>query len=240
MPIRKNSSDTKVSPLQLIQQPEHIEDDNIEDEDENNIQPEDEVLDAVDVDDGVPNEERSDEGWTLSDFQNEEDLPDFDSYYGVNTAFMRSSNCLTCLDSFACFFDDNVMHAFLTASHNWGQKNFPSNWKPFTVNELKAFLAIILVLGLIPVSSRESVWDDNGLGIPFIKRIMSKARFNQLLRAWRYNDESGLTDEKLKSIPKIALSGMLRVLLRHCVKSFKKCTCQDKTLISTSNDTLER
>ena len=28
---------------------------------------------------------------------------------------------------------------------------------------------------------------------------MSKTRFNQLLRAWRYNDESGLTDEQIKS-----------------------------------------
>ena len=140
MPIRRNSSDIKVSPIQLIQQPEHIEGDNIEDEVENNIQPEDEVLDAVDVDDGVPDEERSDEGWNLSDYQNEEDLPDFDSYYGVNTAFMRSSDCLTCLDSF--FFDET--------SHNWGLKNFPSNWKPFTANELKSFLAVILVLGLMP------------------------------------------------------------------------------------------
>ena len=104
MPIRRNSLDVVVSPIQLIQQPEHIESDNIKDEDENNIRLEDKVLDAIDVDDGVPDEERSDEGWTLSDFQNEEDLPDFDLYYGVNTAFMHSRNCLTCLDSFACFF----------------------------------------------------------------------------------------------------------------------------------------
>ena len=46
----------------------------------------------------------------------------FNSYYGVNMAFMRSNNCLTCLDSFACFFDENVMHAFVTVTHNWGQK----------------------------------------------------------------------------------------------------------------------
>jgi len=168
-----------------------------EEEEENEILAEDEVLNEIDVDDGVPIEEGTNENWQLTDFENETTLPVFDSYAGVNLAFMHSINCLTCLDSFSCFFDDNVMQSFVIASQNWGQKNFESNWKQFTLSEFKSFLAIILVLGLIPVSSRDSVWGENGLGIPLIKSIMTKARFNQILRAWRYEDESGLTAEQI-------------------------------------------
>jgi len=43
---------------------------------------------------------------------------------------------------------------------------------------------------------------DNGQKIPFIKSIMSKVRFNQILRAWRLEDESGLTEERIKLLVK--------------------------------------
>ena len=79
------------------------------------------------------------------------------------------------------------MHAFVTASHNWGQINFNSYWKPQRVQ------------GLIPVFSRDSVSDKNELGIPFIQRIMSKFRFYKLVRALRYSDESGLVDKQMKN-----------------------------------------
>ena len=201
-PVGRVSVDIRQAPNQPILNLEQNPCNNDEEENENENLAEEEVLDEVDVDDGVASEEITNEGWTLTDFQDEGILPDFDRYHGVNLAFMHSNNCLSCFDSFACFFDDNVMRAFVTASQNWGQTNFASNWKPFTESEFKTFLAIILVLGLIPVSSRDSVWDENGLGIPFIKSIMSKRRFNQILRAWRYNDESGLTADQIKNYVK--------------------------------------
>ena len=156
---------------------------NNEEEEENEDLAEEEVLNEVDIVDGVAAEEMTNEDWTLTDFQDDGILFEFESICGVNYSFMISNNCLTCFDSFACFFDDNVMRSFVTASQNWGQTNFANNWKQLTASEFNTFLAIILVLGLILVSSRDSVWYENGLGIPFIKSIMSKSRFNQILRA---------------------------------------------------------
>ena len=172
-PVARVNLDIQQTENQPILNLDQNQGNNDEEDEINDDLAEEEVLNEVDIDDGVAAEEMTNEGWTLTDFQDDGILPELDTYCGVNFAFMHSNNCLTCFDSFACFFDDNVMRSFVTASQNWGQINFADNWKQLTASEFNTFLAIILVLGLIPVSSRDSVWDENGLGIPFIKSIMS-------------------------------------------------------------------
>ena len=81
---------------------------------------------------------------------------------------MHENGCVNCLDSFTCFFDDACMQKFVTATDKFGCQHFGSKWKSLNVNEFKTFLAAILVLGLIPVSSRDSAWGENGLGFPLV------------------------------------------------------------------------
>ena len=155
------------------------------------------MLDEIDVDEGLAHEEQTNGDWTETSFEDAEDIPPFDHEWGANVAYMQENSCSSCLDSFTCFFDDECLCTFVTATNNFGSQHFGSKWKPLDVNEFKTFLAAILVLGLIPVSSRDSAWGDNGLGIPLVKNLITKARFNQILRAWRYEDESGLTGEQI-------------------------------------------
>ena len=176
------------------------ENDSCDDEEEEEIvvSPDDEVLDEVDIDDGVAFDDLNNENWSLTDFMAEDGLPSFDEEWGVNAEKMIEKGCTSCLDTFSCYFDENIMDTFVNSTQNFGSNMFGAKWRhTLTVNEFKSFLAVTLVLGLIPIGSRDSVWDGDGLGVPFIKNLMTKSRFNQILRAWRYEDESGLTNEQI-------------------------------------------
>ena len=198
IPIPRENVETSrvhVSPVQNVQEDEGNDDEN---DVENDVEPEDDVLDDIDIDDGLGNEEQTNGNWVETDFLDAGALPRFDHYCGANIVQMRENRCFTCIDLFACYFDDECLRKFVTASENFGRRHFGSKWKTLDVNEFKTFLASILVLGLIPVTSRDSAWGYNGLGIPLCKRLISKARFNQILRAWRYyEDESELTQEQI-------------------------------------------
>lgn len=52
--------------------------------------------------------------------------------------------------------------------------------------EIKKFIGIILVLGLVQYPDRDTAFSDGPLGCGFITRIMSKSRFDQLMRAFRF------------------------------------------------------
>ena len=197
-PVGRVNTDLLTSPNLPVDNVVQNDEDTEEEEDDNAATNEDQVLNEIDVDEGVAHEDQTNGIWRDIGFEDEDAVPLFDSYSGANVEFMRSIDCTTCLDSFACYFDDRMMQTFVDATQNWGVRKLGRAWKELTVNEFKIFLAIILVLGLVPVTSRNSAWGENGLGIPFIKNLMSKGRFSQLLRAWRYEDESNLTDEQIK------------------------------------------
>lgn len=169
-----------------------------EGDDGNEALPEDEVLDEIDVEEGVAYEDRTNDSWTLTDFEDPDVIPLFDGEWGANRAKMREMNCNSCLDSFACYFDDEIVSTFVTATENFGSRYFGRSWKHLDVNEFKSFFSIILVLGLIPVTSRDCAWGDDGLEIRFVKILMTKGRFNQILRAWRYEDESMMTEDQIR------------------------------------------
>ena len=61
--------------------------------------------------------------------------------------------------------------------------------KPVDVAELKAFLAINVVMGLNPVPTYKNMWDESPfLGNPGVKAIMSKTRYEQICRFLHVGD----------------------------------------------------
>ncbi len=135
----------------------HVNDENGQENDENEEEVEDnnevieeeEVFDDVDVDEGGSYEDRTNGTWTSTDFMDDDGIPLLLQDRGINK---RRLDCSTCLDSFICYFDDHVVLKFVIMI-----------LKTFTIiNELKKFIADILVLGLIPINSREYIWADYG------------------------------------------------------------------------------
>ena len=134
-------------PVEKVQLSEDNDDD---DGEENEAMPEEEVLNEIDVDEGIPYDERSNGNWTDTDGEDEGVIPLFDHEWGANVAKLQENGCVTCVDSFMYFLDDACIQKFVTATDNFGCQYFCSKWKSIHVNEFNTFLLpAILVLDLI-------------------------------------------------------------------------------------------
>ena len=92
--------------------------------------------------------------WT--DFEDAKGIPPFDHELGAtNIVKMNERGCMSCLDLFTCFIDVKCLLKFVTTTNTLGSQQFVSKWKNLDVNELKTFITVILVSGLIPFSSRD-------------------------------------------------------------------------------------
>ena len=67
---------------------------------------------------------------------------------------------------------------------------------------MKAFIAIILELGVIKYPNRDIAWEKSDHGNKFVRDLMSKERFNQIIRCWRYENYAGTTSDQRKALRK--------------------------------------
>jgi hypothetical protein len=91
------------------------------------------------------------------------------------------------LQFFQLFFSSTIMQSFLSATNYFG-KTFVRGWRfDVTLAEFKAFLSIILLFGLIKYPDRRFAFKENPRNI---KALMSMERFDNILRAWHFEDYS--------------------------------------------------
>ena len=80
------------------------DEDSDEEDHENTAMIEDQVLNEIDVDEGVTHEDQTNGIWCDTGFEDEDVVPLFDSHPDTNVEFIRIIDCMNCLDSFACSF----------------------------------------------------------------------------------------------------------------------------------------
>ena len=125
------------------------DDDEAEEEKHDDLQL-DQVPNDFDVDEGVAVEDRTNGAWTFSDFMNEDRIPEFTLDWGANKRRMEELGCEHVLfRSVVILMTTYIMNTFVTATDNFGSRMFGQKWKPFSVNECKSFISIILVLDQI-------------------------------------------------------------------------------------------
>ena len=96
------------------------------------------------------------------------------------------------VDTFLLFFDDGVMNQFIIATNGYGNR-FIQGWSgDVTISEFRKFLAIILCLGMTKFPNREKAWEKSPFGHSFIPSQMTLRRFNQILRAWHFENYANL------------------------------------------------
>ena len=100
---------------------------------------------------------------------------------------------------FKSFLTDKMIGNFVTATYNFAVLTRIKDWKPMPVDEFFAFLGIVLHLGIVTYPTRSHVWDAGFTGSRYVRSIMSKPRFEQILHAWHYTDYSDYTDEEIKA-----------------------------------------
>ena len=128
-------------------------------------------------------------------------LPPFKGYRGrgdfngVNRREVEDANCgRSVLNFFMLFITEAVLLTFVVATNTYGRMYQGNNWKKdLDVAEMKAFIAIILELGVIKYPYRDIAWEKSDDGNKFIRDLMSKGRFNQIIRNWRYENYANTT-----------------------------------------------
>ena len=64
---------------------------------------------------------------------------------------------------------------------NLSSKSLYGNWTPVTVQEMKAFVAVILNMGIIKIPDLKDYWSTNiVLNIPFFHSVFSRNQFFQI------------------------------------------------------------
>lgn len=129
----------------------------------------------------------------------DEPLPNFtgERFKGPNKKLIKDNDCQRPVDFLFLFFTSAVMEIFLSSTNSFGA-HFMRSWEQLGMAEFKAFLAIILVLGLYKFPGRDWAWEKNIYGCKFAQNLMSLPRFNSILRAWHFEDYHNYSAEQLK------------------------------------------
>ncbi|XP_043264197.1 uncharacterized protein LOC122404327 [Colletes gigas] len=101
---------------------------------------------------------------------------------------------------FDLFFDSELLSLMVTETNNYAEysRSFlePSDlsklpkWTPVTELELKAFIAMILEMGITRRPSITSYWSKNSRQIPWFKKMFSRNRFQEILKYFHLVDSS--------------------------------------------------
>ena len=170
-----------------------------------------------------PNNNLSDKP-TLDDL-----LPPFHGYRGrgefngVNKRAIEDANCgRSVLKFFMLFITEAILMAFVVATNTYGYMYHKRYWKKdLDIAEMKAFIAIILELGVVKYPNRDIAWENSSHGNQFIKELMTKDRFNQIIRCWRYENYANTTSDQRKAFRAASPFWGLKSLVVLVAASFK-------------------
>jgi hypothetical protein len=99
---------------------------------------------------------------------------------------------------FCEFFDDTVMETFVRETNSFALDTKIPNWKDVNKAELFKFFAILMVFGISCPSERRMAWDSELFRIPIVCNLMSRTRFEQIMRAWHYTNSANLSQAELR------------------------------------------
>jgi len=145
------------------------------------------VVDAVDVEPDQPLFE-------LPPFNNGRHRNDTNGHY--KREYVGAFHPVNEVDYFQIFMDQTIFQRFVEHTNKYGRR-YVKGWtqgitfKDTTINEMKAFFAIIIHSGIVKYPSRDDMFDTSKKGDAFVKSLMSKKRFEQLMNAWHYTDVEG-------------------------------------------------
>jgi Transposase IS4 len=107
----------------------------------------------------------------------------------------------SCVQYFLAFFCAFVLGTFVASTNSYGDA-YIAGWTELTVDEFKAFLAVIIYFGYIKYPNRTVAFERGEFGSPFVRRLFTLQRFNSILRAWHWEDYSKTTDADRKVLKK--------------------------------------
>ncbi|XP_057696036.1 piggyBac transposable element-derived protein 4-like [Corythoichthys intestinalis] len=122
----------------------------------------------------------------------------------------------TRLESFLCFITPDMLQSIQRWTVRHG-KDTEDNWF-LSVSELMAFIAIIFLRGITKLPALRDAWSEK-LGNPGIMMIMSRNRFQDIMRHLRFDDK----ETRAKRVEKdrfAAISDLWSCFVTNCISSY--------------------
>lgn len=94
-------------------------------------------------------------------------------------------------DSFNKFFDNDMFELIVEQTNLYAKQKESKNWTPTSTDEIKAFVGMLIVMGIHVLPSIDSYWStDPILRVDFIADVMPVKRFKKILENIHFNDNS--------------------------------------------------
>lgn len=131
-------------------------------------------------------------------------FPSFDTKQSRKVGPANIANdIISPLEYLSLFWDDDaIMNTFVTNTNKYGVKLHGKSWKNVIVSELWVFFVIVLFSGMYKVPNRRLMWDDTSgkFASKFVKSLMTRTRFEDLLRCLHWKDSSQYSVDQIKQM----------------------------------------
>lgn len=139
------------------------------------------------------------------------------------------------IDYFSQFFDNDIIELIVTQSNIYGAQQQSRNWEPVSVEEIKAFLGITVLMGLKPLPRVDLHWSTD----PFyrtdeIASTMPHRRFKKIVETLHLNDNRLMPSRNDKHFDKLyKVRPLLDLLNAACQRGAKPSSSQsiDESMI---------
>lgn len=137
-------------------------------------------------------ESESDEAVEWTDRLQNIHLEDFTSPVGIT---FEIGNEARELDVFKKLFNDEILNVIVRETNRYARQKLAGDaldkWQDVTLDEIKAFLGVSVVMGLNILPSISDYWSSNQfLGNEGIQKVMTKNRYENISRFFHFSDSS--------------------------------------------------
>lgn len=148
----------------------------------------------------------------ISEIKTEIDIPpDLENFLGNSQINVVVYNPNNILEIVSLFFGDDLFEFMANETNRYhfqNEQKFKTNiksgtWKHVNCFELKRFMSLILLMGLVRKDARDDYWStDPTIETPIFSKVMSRNRFNQIWTNWHFcnNEEMDESSDKLFKI----------------------------------------
>ena len=119
----------------------------------------------------------------------------------VKSLFQDITDPLDFVKQFNLYWTITMCEQMVLSTNSYGAK-YIKGWKEMRRSEFLAFVGVITCMGIVTYTSRKAYWQHGIRGCEYIKRIMSRDRFYQLVRAWHYEKQDHMSEDELKALRK--------------------------------------
>ena len=136
---------------------------------------------------------------------NEEQYETWIKKFDENTGFTDKENFhdvqVTPIKIFETIIDDDFWNLLVKETNRYADKFLENNnlkshsrfqaWRPVTISEMKAFIALLLAMGIVQKHELEAYWETNWLfDTPGFAKVMQRNRFELILSFLHFNDNN--------------------------------------------------